>query len=77
MKALNVITLCLVVLGGLNWGVIGMFNYDVLMHIFGAAAGLTRAAYVIIGVSALWQLYELITHFTELAPPATRGHLSH
>ncbi len=38
MKALNVISLILVILGGLNWLSVGLFEYDVVSEIFGGAA---------------------------------------
>ncbi len=54
MKALNYITMLLVVIGGLNWGLIGLFNFDLVSAIFGAS--LTRVIFILVGVSALYVL---------------------
>lgn len=58
MKALNVITLILVIIGGLNWGLFGLANVDLVASLFGGSQTiLARAVYVIVGLSALYQLY--------------------
>ena len=57
MKVLNLVTLILVIIGGLDLGINGLTNFDVLAGIFGGAGGvLTRIVYVILGLCALWQL---------------------
>lgn len=56
MKPLNLITLLLVIVGGLNWGLVGLLNLDLVAAIFGAGTTLARAVYVLVGASALWQL---------------------
>jgi uncharacterized membrane protein YuzA (DUF378 family) len=57
MKVLNLVTLILVIIGGLDLGINGLSNFDVLAGIFGGpGAVLTRIVYVILGLSALWQL---------------------
>lgn len=62
MSALNVITLVLVIIGGLNWGLVGLFQFDLVAAIFGGQdALLARIVYVLVGVSALWQIYPLVT----------------
>ncbi|HYP58770.1 MAG TPA: DUF378 domain-containing protein [Beijerinckia sp.] len=58
MKSLNVVTLILIILGGLNWGLFGLTNVDLIASLFGGSqAMLAKAAYVIIGLSALYQLF--------------------
>jgi uncharacterized membrane protein YuzA (DUF378 family) len=60
MKAINLITLALVIIGGLNWGLVGLFELDLVASVFGGQeAGLSRLVYLLIGLSALWQLYPL------------------
>jgi uncharacterized membrane protein YuzA (DUF378 family) len=57
MKIFNLITLILAIIAGLNVGIEGLSNFDVLAAIFGGAgAGLTRVIFVILGLCALWQL---------------------
>ncbi len=57
MRALNLITLLLVIVGGLNWLLVGIANFDLVAAIFGGQdAALSKIIYVLVGLSALWQL---------------------
>ena len=57
MKALNLITLLLVIIGGINWLLVGAFQFDLVATIFGGQdAALARIVYVLVGLSALYQL---------------------
>ena len=56
MSAVNVVALILLIIGGLNWGLVGLFNFDLVAAIFGAGSALARIVYVVVGVSALWCL---------------------
>lgn len=44
----------LVVVGGLNWGLVGIFNFDLVATIFGDMSGLSRVVYVLVGLSAVY-----------------------
>ena len=63
LKALNVIALILIIVGGLNWGLVGLFNFDLVGAIFGHASAVgdrsavARIVYVLVGLGALWGLY--------------------
>jgi len=59
MKALNLITLVLVIVGGLNWGLVGLFDFDLVATILGAGSLLARLVYTLVGIAALWQLVPL------------------
>jgi uncharacterized protein len=59
MKILNLTTLALVVIGGLNWGLVGLFNWDLVATILGASSAPSRVVYGLVGLSALWQLVPL------------------
>lgn len=60
MKALNIITLVLIIIGGINWGLVGAFQFDLVAAIFGGqGAPLARLVHVLVGLSALWQLVPL------------------
>ena len=65
MKALNLITLILCIIGGLNWGLVGAFEFDLVSTLFGGdeAAG-TRIIYVLVGLSALYQLIPMVQAFS-------------
>jgi uncharacterized membrane protein YuzA (DUF378 family) len=57
MKALNVISLILIILGGLNWLAVGLFEYDVVSEIFGGTDEVgSRIVYTVIGIAALYAL---------------------
>lgn len=56
MRTLDVICAVLVIIGGLNWGLIGFFNFDLVAAIFGGQeAGLSRLVYALVGLAALYQ----------------------
>jgi len=61
MKVLNIITLVLLIVGGLNWGLVGLFGFDLVAAIFGAMSPLSRIVYALVGLSALWQIVPLVT----------------
>lgn len=56
MSALNVLALILTVVGGLNWGLVGLFDLDLVARIFGGGTNLARIVYVLVGLSALYCL---------------------
>ena len=60
MALLNRITLALVIIGGLNWGLVGAFNFDLVATLFGQASALSRIVYIVVGLSALWQIGPLV-----------------
>jgi uncharacterized membrane protein YuzA (DUF378 family) len=53
----DLIALILVIVGGLNWGLVGLFNFDLVAAIFGARSTLARIVYVLVGLSALYRIY--------------------
>lgn len=69
MKAINIIALILVIVGGINWGLVGLFNFDLVATILGAGSILARIVYILVGIAALYS----ITFFKSLdgqTPPA-------
>jgi len=56
MRAINLVTLLLLIVGGLNWGLVGLFNFDLVAAIFGEGSLLSRIVYILVGLSAVWQL---------------------
>ena len=59
MRVVNTITLVLLIVGGLNWGLVGLFSFDLVAALFGEMSALSRIVYVLVGLSALWQLIPL------------------
>ena len=63
MKAMNLVTLILVIVGGLNWGLVGFANFDLVAALFGDGSMLARAVYALVGLSAAYQLIPLAKAF--------------
>ena len=60
MKSLTLVTLVLLIVGGLNWGLVGAFHFDLVATLFGGQdALLARVVYIVVGLSALWQIVAL------------------
>ena len=50
------IALILLVIGGLNWLLVGLFEFDLVAAIFGPMSPVSRAVYVLVGLAAVWTL---------------------
>lgn len=64
MKYLNALDwtfLGLLIIGGLNWGLISIFNIDLVSSLFGEMTVLTRIVYGLVGLSALYTIFLLST----------------
>ena len=73
MKTLDIIVAVLLVVGGLNWGLVGLFEFDLVATLFGGmTAPLAKAVYVLVGLSALYQglQWKAIQHRWGLVPTA-------
>lgn len=57
MSAIDWIAMVLLIVGGLNWGLVGLFQFDLVAAIFGEMSLLSRIVYIAVGLSALWSLY--------------------
>ena len=51
------IVYALVIIGALNWGLVGLLDYDLVAALFGAASTISRIVYSLVGLSALWMLF--------------------
>ncbi len=56
MKILNNIALTVVIIGALNWLLIGLFDFNLVETIFGSVTWLERLIYIIVGIGGLWSL---------------------
>lgn len=72
MKTLNIITLVLVIIGGINWGLVGAFDLDLIAAIFGADTVLANFVYILVGISALYQLWPLSKAISDDEPQALK-----
>jgi len=57
MNALDWIAVILVIVGGLNWGLVGLFKFDLVAAIFGDMSTLSRIVYDLVGLAALYMIY--------------------
>ncbi|RJR31579.1 DUF378 domain-containing protein [Candidatus Parcubacteria bacterium] len=60
MEKINVIdwvAIVLVIIGGINWGLIGLFEFNLVDAVFGDLTWLSRIIYILVGISALYLIY--------------------
>ena len=57
INILDWVAIVLVIVGGLNWGLVGAFNFDLVATIFGVMSALSRIVYVLVGLAALYLIY--------------------
>ena len=54
MKIVDTIALVLIIIGAINWGLIGIFNFNLVDTIFGIMSAISRIIYTLVGISGLW-----------------------
>lgn len=54
MRVIDKIALVLIIIGAINWGLIGFFNFDLVATIFGDMSVVSRIVYALVGISGLW-----------------------
>tara|TARA_B100001248_G_scaffold59056_1_gene40186 strand:+ start:10213 stop:10422 length:210 start_codon:yes stop_codon:yes gene_type:complete len=59
MRTLDVIVAVLLVVGGLNWGLVGLFDFDLVATLFGSIPVVQKTVYVLVGLSAIYQIIGL------------------
>ena len=57
MNAVDWIAMTLLIIGGLNWGLVGLFEIDLVATLFGEMSLLSRIIYTLVGLSALYSIY--------------------
>jgi len=56
MKALDSTALVLVIIGAINWGLIGFFKFDLVSSLFGTGSAFTRIIFALVGLCGLYSL---------------------
>ena len=56
MKVINWIALTLVIIGAINWLLVGIFEFNLVDTIFGSLSVLSRIIYIIVGIAGLWSI---------------------
>jgi uncharacterized membrane protein YuzA (DUF378 family) len=57
MKVLDAIAVILLIVGGLNWGLVGVASFDLVAAIFGNMSVLSRIVYILVGLAAIYQIF--------------------
>ncbi len=60
VKIVDVITAVLLVIGGINWGCVGFFNFNFISAIFGEASAWSNTIYALVGLSALYDVLSFV-----------------
>ncbi|HEY0868525.1 MAG TPA: DUF378 domain-containing protein [Fimbriimonas sp.] len=61
MKTIDILTRILLIVGGLNWGLVGIANFNLVSALFGEGSMLSSLVYVLVGLSAVVQAVRLAT----------------
>lgn len=59
MTTLDWVAFVLVAVGALNWGLVGIFDWDLVAAIFGDMSTVTRVVYTLVGVAALYRVFTI------------------
>lgn len=62
MKYVNWVSRVLVLVGALNWGLVGAFQFNLVEAVLGEGTALTSVVYILVGVAALYEVYDLFVN---------------
>lgn len=68
MKKLDVVATALLVVGGLNWGLVGAADFDLVAAVFGEMSTVSRLVYVLVGAAAIYKGARLFARDEERVP---------
>lgn len=60
MKNMELLAIVLLVIGGINWGLVGAFNYNLVTSLLGDGSTMTRAVYALVGLCALYEAFKMM-----------------
>lgn len=61
LSSMDWIAYILTIIGGLNWGLVGLFRFNLVGEIFGEDSALSRIIYSLVGIAAVYLIYTVIT----------------
>lgn len=67
-NTLDWVSMVLVIVGGLNWGLVGLFGFDLVAALFGEMSALSRLVYILVGISAVYLAVEAVRWSTHKLP---------
>jgi hypothetical protein len=59
MKSIDILSFVLLLIGGINWGLIGFFDFNLIDAIFGHLTVVSRVIYAVVGIAALYEIFTL------------------
>ena len=65
MKIVDKIALALIIIGAINWGLIGLFNFNLVEMIFGTGSLLSQIIYILVGITGLINIGILFNHISK------------
>ena len=68
MKGLDYTALVLTIIGAINWGLVGLFKFDLVAFLFGNLSWFSRLVYILVGLSGLY-----LCTFSAVSPTTTRN----
>jgi len=60
LNPIDKVAYILLVIGGVNWGLVGWLEYNLVDEIFGVGSGISRVIYAVVGVAALYVIYSMV-----------------
>jgi hypothetical protein len=54
LNIVDIIAFILLIVGGLNWGLVGLFSFDLVAALFGTASAMSNVVYVLVGLAAIY-----------------------
>lgn len=60
-STLDLVLMVLLVVGGLNWGLVGLLDFNLVSALFGSGSLLSRLVYILVGISGLYYLISLFS----------------
>ena len=74
LRGIDLVAVVLVVIGGLNWGLVGLFSFDLVQAILGGVPILARLVYILVGLAALYTAIRSphLAHLSKAHPETPR-----
>lgn len=64
MRVVTQVAFWLVIIGALNWGLVGLLDVNLVSALFGAMGVISRIVYILVGISAIWLIVDLFRSHT-------------
>jgi uncharacterized membrane protein YuzA (DUF378 family) len=72
MNAIDLTALVLVIVGAINWGLVGLFNFNLVSALFGEFTAITRTVYVLVGLAGVYTIWTAVKAGSDMRTSRTR-----